>query len=382
MKMSSAPVLVVSFAFPPAIAAGGPARSLEAIVRKTPSVKYVVLTSDRDLGANSPYSVSDHLTAPNVEVHYVHPRPWTIVASLLRISRSRRFQTLYLNSFLNFQFTAIPLLMARLGLIRVDSCVLAPRGELLAGAWGIRKRKKEFYLSAFRLLLLREVTTWHSTSPAETAAILGRFGALVRVSELSNLRVEVPTRRPSQEGDMSPGYVLFLGRVSPKKNLHGALQAMARMRTPARLVVAGSLGDEAYVARCRAIQASLPGTFQATWLGPVPREEVGALLAGARVLLHPAFDENFGHSIAESLSHGVPIIISPHTPWSVDTVDHCGWVVDPQDIDAIANALDVALSDDAVHERFSSGAMALASSHDLQTAAADYIGLLTDVRAE
>jgi glycosyltransferase involved in cell wall biosynthesis len=42
----------------------------------------------------------------------------------------------------------------------------------------------------------------------------------------------------------------------------------------------------------------------------------------------PTFSENFGLSVAESLSSGVPVVVTCGAPWSlVDTIG-CGWSID------------------------------------------------------
>ena len=42
----------------------------------------------------------------------------------------------------------------------------------------------------------------------------------------------------------------------------------------------------------------------------------------------PSLSENFGMTVAESLAHGVPVIVSRGAPWKGVETNGCGWWVD------------------------------------------------------
>lgn len=100
------------------------------------------------------------------------------------------------------------------------------------------------------------------------------------------------------EGD----YLLFLGRVTPRKGVNAAVE-VAR-HSGMRLLVAGPTE-----ARSAVDQVDLSGEEHVEVVGPVGIEERAKLLAGARALLAPtAYIEPFGGVTIEALFAGTPAI--------------------------------------------------------------------------
>ena len=67
----------------------------------------------------------------------------------------------YLNSFFDYRFAILPLFITRMT-SRKTPVVLAPRGEFSAGALALKRRKKRIFITAFRMLGLHKVVTWHA----------------------------------------------------------------------------------------------------------------------------------------------------------------------------------------------------------------------------
>ncbi|RZS91641.1 glycosyltransferase involved in cell wall biosynthesis [Motilibacter rhizosphaerae] len=103
---------------------------------------------------------------------------------------------------------------------------------------------------------------------------------------------------------LEPGtYLLFLGRISPDKGTHAAIEVARRAGLP--LVIAGVVQDERYFAE-RVAPLLGPGV---TWVGAVEPHERDALLGGAIALLHLiAFAEPFGLAVVEALATGTPVV--------------------------------------------------------------------------
>lgn len=101
-------------------------------------------------------------------------------------------------------------------------------------------------------------------------------------------------------------YVLFLGRLSPEKGVHLAVEAARAAGV--RLVVAGKASEPAerrYLEE--AVLARLPAA--SSWVGEVGGARRDNLLAGARCLLSPIqWEEPFGMVNVEALACGTPVV--------------------------------------------------------------------------
>jgi glycosyltransferase involved in cell wall biosynthesis len=107
------------------------------------------------------------------------------------------------------------------------------------------------------------------------------------------VEVDAHLARPRDPGD----YYLVLGRVVPYKRVDLAVAACSMLRRPVKVVGTGRAMDAARA-------AAGPGS---EFLGFVPDDELGGVLAGARALLFPG-EEDFGIVPVEAQAAGVPVI--------------------------------------------------------------------------
>ncbi len=135
-------------------------------------------------------------------------------------------------------------------------------------------------------------------------------------------------------------YALFVGTIQPRKNVARLLQAYDWLyrNTPITfdLVFAGASGwlsDSLYE------QAAALGLAQhVRFLGYVPDDDLPALLKGARFFSFPSLFEGFGLPVLEAQSYGVPVLTSNNSSLP-EVAGDAALLVDPTDVDAIANAM-------------------------------------------
>lgn len=336
--------------FPPSVAGGGPARSLEAVVEILRDAQLTVITRDRDLGSSDPYAAEVRWSRSRADIRYVRA---TGAAGPLRVARElvrSRPEVLYVNSLFSTAFGLLPILLVAMRILRPRKVVLAPRGELAAGALRLKRWKKMVFLIVMMPVYRRIVDVFHATAPTEHDDIRRRVGS-ASIKVVSNVAKPLPPvpvgerlrnrRRPVFEA-------LYLGRISPKKNLHNVIRAAAACDVRLSLGVAGPVHDQGYYRACAQLAGAVPEHVQVNWLGTQDRDQVPALLRTACLLVHPSLDENFGHAIVEALMTGCPVVVGPSTPWSAEIDGRAGVVVDPDDYLAIAKAIDwvATISDD------------------------------------
>ena len=145
-----------------------------------------------------------------------------------------------------------------------------------------------------------------------------------------------------------PGeYALFVGGEKPHKNLANLVRAFARApregALPVALVLAGPMSKESR-ARTEALAASLALGDRVRVLGAVAEEDLPALYAGARFLVHPALYEGFGLPVVEAMACGTPVLTSS-TSALREIADEAAYLVDPLDVEAIAHGIWLLASD-------------------------------------
>lgn len=137
---------------------------------------------------------------------------------------------------------------------------------------------------------------------------------------------------PLREG--TGDHVAWMGRVTPEKAPHLALDAAALAGVP--IVLAGPIGDATYVAR-EVVPRLGPG---ARWAGHLDTGELAELVGTARAcLVTPAWEEPYGLVVSEALACGTPVVgfARGALPELVDP--SCGVLVPPDDVEALAAAI-------------------------------------------
>lgn len=109
-------------------------------------------------------------------------------------------------------------------------------------------------------------------------------------------------------------YILFLGRIHPKKGLDLLFEALLNIdQYIPDLVIAGPVDDYAYqksfdkfIEGIRAKQ----NDWQCEWVGMLSGDTKWGALRSADVFVLPSHQENFGIAVVEALSVGTPVLIT------------------------------------------------------------------------
>ena len=139
---------------------------------------------------------------------------------------------------------------------------------------------------------------------------------------------------------LEPGYLLCVGTLEPRKNLLGLLQAYRLLLdaevTTAPLVLVGGKGwlyDEIFE---RVEELHL--TDRVRFLYDVTDTDLPALYNAAGVLTTPSFYEGFGLPALEAMACGTPVVVANRSSLP-EVVGEAGLLVNPDDVDDIAQAL-------------------------------------------
>jgi alpha-1,3-rhamnosyl/mannosyltransferase len=145
---------------------------------------------------------------------------------------------------------------------------------------------------------------------------------------------------------LEPGqYLLSVGTLEPRKNVHRLLQAFAgldeNLRRAHPLVIVGGYGwgSEDLLAEIRRMSAR----GDVHYLDYVPEQDLPYLYSGAILFCYFSLYEGFGLPVLEAMSSGVPVLCSA-TSALPELCPRESALTDPRDVTAIALALERALT--------------------------------------
>jgi glycosyltransferase involved in cell wall biosynthesis len=310
--------------------AGGPVKSVYSLLNLLKNeYNFFIITTDRDLGSAMPYKnvEADKWVKHNdVPVYYFSKRGLNS-KNILNVINGIKPDTVYLNSFWSYYFSLLPLRFKRSNKIKAE-IILAPRGMLGKGAMSIKPLKKKLFLSLLKLVNLHSRITFHATNTGEEQEIKAviknpEIKTAVNVNATKLIEKRTLTKEP---GELK---LFYLSRIAKVKNLHYALEILNSIKPKGKIVydIYGTMEDKGYWKECEAIIKKLPENIFVNYKGELSFEEVQPVILKYHYLFLPTLNENFGHSIYESLMSACPVIISDTTPWKEINEAICGFEV-------------------------------------------------------
>lgn len=350
----------------PGYKAGGPIRSVANMCGHLKNdYHFRIVTANTDLHETTPYkNISPDVWTKGpdgTDVLYLsasHRR----YKDIQRIITEERADIIYLNSVFSKTFTLFPLLV-RKRLFPTRKVVLAPRGMLGSGALNIKPLKKKLFLLNAKIMGLYRNIRWHTSSEAESKEVQLIFGKTANTTVALNL--SQPRELKNHKRTKNPGILraAFLSRISYKKNLEGTLKILAGLPSSLRVEfdIYGPVEEPEYWKRCEDLIQQMPSHIRVQYKGAIANEKVGEMLREYHLSILLTFNENFGHSIVESLAAGCPVLLSDQTPWKNLASQHAGWEFPLSEESSIRKAITViGEMDQITFDTWSNGALTLA----------------------
>lgn len=294
---------------------GGPVRSIKNLTDFLgEEYEFKILTSDRDHGDKKPYAdikVNGWNQVGKAKVYYVPPAGFSykIIKTL-----TDEADLLYVCGCFNDYAIKI-LILNRIGLIKVP-VVVAAMGLFSPMEFRLKYWKKKLFTVVFNLTGMFKNIYWSATSELEISEIRQQVQA---VDNQFFVAEDLPRRisfeyieKKKQKGELE---VVWISRITPKKNLKGAVVILQKVKGIVHFTIYGPIHDEKYWRECQIELQKLPSNVTWSYKGNIESEVVIEVLKQYHVFLFPTLGENFGHVIQEALSAGCACILSDQTPW-------------------------------------------------------------------
>lgn len=309
--------------------ASGPIQSFDAMAEALKDTcEFNVIALDRKPGSKKsaikPEDSERWFSKDNVQVRYVRGgfADWRRISKAMK---STDYDIVVSNGFFDQGITLPMLFLKFLRLVPDQPFILSPRGEFSPGALNLKSIKKHIYLFLNKTLGITRDVILHATSEKEAE--------LFRINNLPCKRIDIAHvvshyfDRPSQSQNVYAEELklAFVGRISPVKNLEGALQILSRVKSKVHFDIYGPLEDKEYWERCESLMRILPAHVTVSYKGPIANSSVPQTLSAYDAFFLPTRGENFGHVIHEALMSGLPCLISDQTPWRNLEEHGAGW---------------------------------------------------------
>jgi glycosyltransferase involved in cell wall biosynthesis len=153
-----------------------------------------------------------------------------------------------------------------------------------------------------------------------------------RLEKYNGLRAPALHPPPRLSGRLRRGpygdYFLSVGRLETLKRVDLAIRALARSRTPARLVVVGDGTQREALGR---VAEESDVADRVEFAGSVTDEALVDLYAGARAVVFAPFDEDYGYVTLEAFLSGKPVVTARDSGGTLEFVEDGvnGFVCEP-----------------------------------------------------
>ena len=165
--------------------------------------------------------------------------------------------------------------------------------------------------------------------------------------------------------------IFFCGRYEPRKGLAELLAAFAKLEDDTKLWIASDGGGISL------LKAKYAHDTRISWLGRITDEDKINRLAQCSVFCAPSLhSESFGIVVLEAMASGAPVVASSLEGYrNVGTHDVNSWLVEPGDINELAEGLARVLSDKILARKLSDGGLIRAGELSMRRLAEIYIDM-------
>ena len=249
------------------------------------------------------------------------------------------------------------------------------------------RRRLEFFWKAKLAIAVRQAHLILTVSDHARDGIIEQFNlpsSRVRVILEAPDAIFRRVPSPRDPADLLPAcglprnsrYLLYVGGISPHKNLPLLVEAYRRLLTDGqfgglRLLLVGDYAGDVFYSgyeELRALVARRGLEASVCFTGFVSDEALVDLYNRAEVLILPSLEEGFGLPAFEAAACGTPVVASTAGP-AGSLLGPAAWTFPPSDVDALSHTLRTLLQDPARRQAMAAEGLSRAATFTWERAA-------------
>lgn len=320
---------------------------IRALVEVAPNEHFVVFYNPAL--RNTRYDLSELAHYPNIELRRIDLRTFSIAEQVAwpRIARDLSLDLLHSPYYIKPYWLPCP------SVVTIYDVISARYPEYLPSAWA---RLAFEVTTRLALASARQVITLSHASQRDLEELYGVPATKICVTSLAADECFRPASAEAIDAVrarycLPERYVLYVGINKPHKNLVRLVEAWARIKDWGlgtwKLVIAGREDLRHGAARKRVEELGVGHVIQ--FLGEIAEADLPALYSGAELFVFPSLYEGFGLPVVEAMACGTPVVCS-NVSSLPEVVGEAGLLVNPMDVDALADAILKVLRDRNLHE--------------------------------
>lgn len=323
MKLNKIKVLVFIDWFLPGFKAGGPTRSLANMIDFLhDEIDFYVVTRSTDYLQTESYKnvvINQWTKNFNANIYYISPDKLSY-STIKNLVKNTNCDLVYINGIYSFYFSILPIFFSK-----NKKQLVATRGMLAKTAIEIKSTKKNVFLKLANVLGIYKNVVFHATNNNERDDVKAVFHTNeIRIAPNFPKKIDIENFSPKAK-EVGQLKLFCLARVAPEKNLLFAFQTLQNCKQTISFDIFGSIYNSDYWEQCKQIIKTLPSNITVNYKLEIEPELVNKTISRYHFLYLPTLGENFGHSIFESFTAAVPVIISDKTPWRKLEEKKCGF---------------------------------------------------------
>ncbi len=147
-----------------------------------------------------------------------------------------------------------------------------------------------------------DIVEWYHVSPEKIKVVYQSCNPV-----FFNLLSQETIEHIKEKEKIPASYLLYVGTIEERKNLHTLVEALAISKTDIPLVVVGRKTNY-YFKKVEPLIQKYQLSKQIYFIENIDNKELPGIYQGAKIFIYPSLYEGFGIPVLESLASGTPVI--------------------------------------------------------------------------